>query len=136
MPDTPPKIAFTAEPRTNDAGTLSLQYSVEDDYGVASANAEVVQPKPRGTEPSAARPLYGPPEIKLALPQGRSGEATTNLDLVEHPWAGSRVRMTLVARDEPGQEARSETLGNRAAGPRVSAAGRQGAGRAAPPPGA
>ena len=56
------------------------------------------------------RPLFAAPEIKLTLPQlrARSGVAQTTHDLTEHPWAGAKVNMTLVARDEAGNEGRSE----------------------------
>jgi uncharacterized protein (TIGR02302 family) len=109
--DTPPKIAFRSPPRTNQNGALVLDYNMEDDYGVVGAQAIVVRRDAKKAD-YTPRPLYGAPEIKLALPQGRarSGDALTNLDLVEHPWAGTPVAMTLVARDEPGQEGRSEAL--------------------------
>ena len=44
------------------------------------------------------------------LPQARtrSGTAQTIQDLTEHPWAGAEVDVTLVARDEAGNEGRSE----------------------------
>ena len=56
------------------------------------------------------RPLFGPPEFPLTLPQARtrSGAAQTTHDLTEHPWAGAEVTVTLVARDEAGNEGRSE----------------------------
>ena len=43
------------------------------------------------------------------LPGGdnRDGEGRTTTDLSMHPWAGARVEMTLVARDELGQEGES-----------------------------
>ncbi|BCJ89558.1 TIGR02302 family protein [Terrihabitans soli] len=112
LADAPPQIAFRAPPRTNQNGALVLDYNMEDDYGVANARALVTRRDVSKTIDHAPRPLYGPPEIKLALPQGRarSGDALTNLDLVEHPWAGTPVAMTLLARDEPGQEGRSEAL--------------------------
>ena len=114
LPDTPPKIAFRAPPRINQNGSLALDYKVEDDYGIAAAQALVALPRSAARTSNAPqpRPLYGPPEIRLVLPQGRarSGDAVTNLDLVEHPWAGTRVVMTLLARDEPGQEGRGEAL--------------------------
>jgi uncharacterized protein (TIGR02302 family) len=110
--DTPPKIAFRAPPRTNQNGALVLDYNMEDDYGVVGSKALVVRRDLAKKNDHVPRPLYGAPDIKLALPQGRarSGDALTNLDLVEHPWAGTPVAMTLVARDEPGQEGRSEAL--------------------------
>ena len=46
----------------------------------------------------------------LTLPQARTrnGAAQTTRDLTEHPWAGAEVVMTLIARDEAGNEGRSE----------------------------
>lgn len=110
--DTPPKISFRVPPRTNQNGALVIDYTMEDDYGVAGAKALVVRRDLSKKTDHAPRPLYGTPDIKLALPQGRgrSGDALTNLDLVEHPWAGTPVAMTLLARDEPGQEGRSEAF--------------------------
>ena len=34
----------------------------------------------------------------------------STVDFSAHPWAGAKVRMTLVARDEAGQEGRSEPV--------------------------
>ena len=50
------------------------------------------------------------PEFPLTLPQARTraGAAQTTRDLTEHPWAGAKVAMTLFARDEAGNEGRSE----------------------------
>ena len=43
------------------------------------------------------------------LPQARTRavSAQTTKDLSEHPWAGADVTMTLIARDEAGNEGRS-----------------------------
>ncbi|MBS4082092.1 MAG: TIGR02302 family protein, partial [Rhizobiales bacterium] len=56
------------------------------------------------------RPLVEAPNFALSLPQARtkSGAAQTAKDLTEHPWAGTSVRLTLTARDEAGNEGRSE----------------------------
>ena len=50
------------------------------------------------------------PKLPLALPQARTknGVGQTIKDLSEHPWAGADVTMTLVARDEAGNEGTSE----------------------------
>ncbi|HET7848637.1 MAG TPA: TIGR02302 family protein [Pseudolabrys sp.] len=40
--------------------------------------------------------------------RARAGTAQTTHDLTEHPWAGADVVMTLIARDEAGNEGRSE----------------------------
>jgi uncharacterized protein (TIGR02302 family) len=111
--DTAPRIAFQAPPRADERGALVLDYRVDDDYGVTEARADSVRPaersRPKVPEP---RPLYEAPEIRLVLPQGRtrSGAAITTFSAIEHPWAGARVQMTLVARDEAGQEGRSDTV--------------------------
>lgn len=49
------------------------------------------------------------PAVPLSLPQlrTRDGAAETIRDLTSHPWAGAKVKITLVARDEAGQEGRS-----------------------------
>jgi uncharacterized protein (TIGR02302 family) len=55
-------------------------------------------------------PLFKAPEFSLTLPQARtrSGAAQTTRDLTAHPWAGAKVALTLVARDEAGNDGRSE----------------------------
>ena len=64
----------------------------------------------RQSKGDAARPLFGPPDFALVLPQARtkSGVGQTIKDLTDHPWAGAEVTMTLVARDEAGNEGKSE----------------------------
>ena len=55
------------------------------------------------------------------LPQARtrSGAGQTTKDLTEHPWAGADVAMTLIARDEAGNEGRSDAARVAAAGAAV-----------------
>lgn len=106
--DTAPEITFFEEPRAALSGSLELTYTVKDDYGVVSAEADI-----RSLEQVAegAVPLIEPPELRLPLPRqrARSGVSKINRDLTKHPWAGSRVALTLVARDDLEQEGRSET---------------------------
>ena len=82
---------------------------MEDDYGVVEAQAMFALKGAAGAERRAPRPLFGPPEMALALPQARAknGVGQTTKDLTEHPWAGAEVRMTLLARDEARNEGRS-----------------------------
>ena len=107
-PDKAPTIRFSDEPRSALNGTLELNYEIEDDYGALSARADFALEKP---PLPGARPLYGTPEMPLALPRrGSQGTAAkASRDLTEHPWAGSRVRLTLEATDDAGQKGRSET---------------------------
>ena len=110
IPDQPPVIALLKEPEPQARGALGLQYKIEDDYGVTDAQATFERKLGNVAADKAARPLYGPPDVPLVLPQARArtGAAQTIKDLSEHPWAGVDVTLTLVARDEAGNEGRSE----------------------------
>ena len=110
IPDKPPTIALAKDPEQQARGSLLLSYRLEDDYGVTEAQATFARKDEPGTKSDAAHPLFGPPDFKLVLPQARtkSGVGQTIKDLTDHPWAGAEVVMTLVARDEAGNEGRSE----------------------------
>lgn len=103
IPDLPPTIAFAGPVKGAARGAMTLTYKVEDDYGATGAEAEIALP------PAEGRPLYDPPKVALALPSGRarSGVASATRDVSDHPFAGARVRMTLVARDDAGNVGRS-----------------------------
>ncbi len=110
-PDRAPQIRFLDTPKATSAGALELTYAIDDDYGAVSGAAEITQPKPvSGVLP---RPLIPAPEVPLSLPAGRGprpdGERTTR-DLTAHPWAGAPVAITLVVKDQAGQEGRSATV--------------------------
>lgn len=106
-PDTPPVIRFKGEPKSAANGALELQYEIIDDYGAKTAKAEFVLDVAQAND---AKPLYEAPEMPLSLPRrgGKDPAAKTNRDLTEHVWSGAPVRLTLVATDDAGNEARSE----------------------------
>jgi uncharacterized protein (TIGR02302 family) len=111
IPDKPPTIALIKDPEQQSRGALLLSYRLEDDYGVAEAQATFARKDDPGAAAGhAARPLFGPPDFALVLPQARTrnGTGQTIKDLTDHPWAGAEVTMTLVARDDAGNEGRSE----------------------------
>ncbi len=125
IPDRAPTITLLKEPEATQRGSMKLNYKVEDDYGVVSAEARFKRlPEEAGDEKTAwARtdglkgprpPLERVPKFPLRLPQGgaaaagKPGEALTYLELGAHPWAGLRVRMTLQAKDAAGQVGSSE----------------------------
>lgn len=115
IPDRVPVIALTKDPEISGRSALSLSYRVEDDYGVTQAEAQFERIVPRanpmfGEKVLPPRPLVDAPNFLLTLPQARTknGAGQTAKDLTEHPWAGAAVRMTLVARDEAGNEGRSD----------------------------
>jgi len=111
IPDKPPIIALSKDPERQNRGSLLLSYRLEDDYGVTEAQATFTR-KDDGAPPpgQTTHPLYGPPDFALTLPQARvkNGIGQTIKDLTDHPWAGAEVTMTLVARDEGGNEGKSE----------------------------
>ncbi|WP_107988879.1 TIGR02302 family protein [Breoghania corrubedonensis] len=113
-PDENPVISFLGEPEGQLSGTLKLAYEVSDDFGVVSARA-VIEPTADATTIAGAtgepHPLYEAPAFPLSLPhrRAREGKGETFKDLTAHPWAGSKVKLTLVATDEAGQEGRSQT---------------------------
>ncbi len=108
VPDKPPVINFSGEPKRAANGAFELAYEIVDDYGAASAEARI---ELDDQQPSGARPLYQAPELKLSLPRrgGKSPLAKTSRDLTEHVWSGSKVRLTLTATDDAGHEASTET---------------------------
>jgi uncharacterized protein (TIGR02302 family) len=110
IPDKPPIIVLTKDPQQQGRGSLLLSYRLEDDYGVTAARATFAR-KDEGTPQGAgARPLFGPPDFSLILPQARTkkGVGQTIKDLTDHPWAGAEVTMTLIAHDDGGNVGKSE----------------------------
>ena len=109
IPDRAPTIALTKEPEPQVRGSLLLAYKIEDDYGVIGATANFALKQKAAPDGRALRPLYSAPDFTLALPQARTrnGTGQTTKDLSDHPWAGAEVTLTLVARDEGGNEGSS-----------------------------
>jgi uncharacterized protein (TIGR02302 family) len=121
-PDKAPLIALAKDPERTRRGALKLAYTVEDDYGVVSAEAKVKKLEHRPTPGEKARawareelelkgprpPLEHPPELSLRLPRSTTKEAQTYIDFGPHPYAGREVIMTLEARDVAGNVGKSK----------------------------
>ena len=107
-PDAPPEISLAKPPTSTASGAFVLAYTIKDDYGVIAAEAKFA-PLDETFSEAEARPLFPAPVFPLSLPQlrARAGGGETTRDLTSHPWAGATVLMTLVARDDSGQEGRS-----------------------------
>ncbi|MBN7803935.1 TIGR02302 family protein [Agrobacterium rosae] len=105
IPDKAPTIAFENLPRRAVNGALEIGFTAKDDYGIREAHAVI---EPVGLA-AGATPLYPPPEFKLDLPRQnpRDMKGVTSRNLTEHPMAGKKVRITLVATDGMGQTGRS-----------------------------
>ncbi|TNM60742.1 TIGR02302 family protein [Aliirhizobium smilacinae] len=107
IPDRPPEIAFEGQPKRSVNGALEIGFRAKDDYGIREAHALI---EPAGPQDPAATPLYPLPEYRLDLPRqtkGQEAKGLTSRSLIEHPLAGKRVRVTLVATDGAGQTGRS-----------------------------
>ena len=102
-----PTIGLTADPQANLSGSLSLAYRIEDRYGVTGARARFALP--HDPAKPAPRSLASPPEAGLETPGAANGtgEAHSTLDLSEHPWAGTKVTMTLSATSVSGKTGQS-----------------------------
>jgi uncharacterized protein (TIGR02302 family) len=121
-PDYLPKIALTKPPERSGRGSLKLFYKVEDDYGVVSAEARIrrilAQPDTSSTawarpaKEGARLPYERPPVLALNLSRAypKQAEGHSLHEIGEHPWAGMKVELTLVARDLAGQVGKSETI--------------------------
>lgn len=125
-PDRAPTIVLAKDPERQARGALQLSYKIEDDYGVTGAEAQIgLRPddaKNAGKDGSkdsdskaTPRPLFQPPQFPLVLPNARTrnGVGQTVKDLSEDPYAGADVTLTLTAKDEAGNEARSEPFNMR-----------------------
>jgi uncharacterized protein (TIGR02302 family) len=115
IPDKPPRIQLTDVPHANVRGSLTLAYKIDDDYGVTGAQAEFRDPAVETEpleKPLPVRSLVAPPLLTLNLASGTGGLGATETtgDLSDHPWAGARVTMVLTARDEGGNEGKSDPI--------------------------
>lgn len=111
--DKAPTISLLDEPQTAVSGSLELNYSIQDDYGVTSAEAEFgLAESDEAESGNAEEPLVAAPRFPLSLPHiaTREGTGRTFKDLLAHPWAGGKARLTLRAVDEANNVGESEPI--------------------------
>jgi uncharacterized protein (TIGR02302 family) len=107
--DTPPQIAFKTPLSVTNAQSLKFNYVVKDDYGVATALAQIqLNHESSPGDRKAPKPLTF--ELPLPPAPARNGDATIFKDLTAHVWAGLPVTVTLIAKDELGQTAKSKPV--------------------------
>jgi uncharacterized protein (TIGR02302 family) len=114
--DRAPTITLAKDPERQARGSLQMSYKIEDDYGVTEAQAHFAARRP--DQPNGAaepRPLFDPPQFSLVLPNARTrnGVGQTVKDLSEDSFAGADVTLTLTAKDEAGNEGKSEPFNMR-----------------------
>ena len=115
-PDRAPTIALAKDPERQARGSLQLSYRIEDDYGVTEAQARfAARPGDQAKGSAEPRPLFDAPQLSLVLPNARTrnGVGQTVKDLSEDPYAGADVTLTLTAKDEAGNEGKSEPFNMR-----------------------
>jgi len=110
IPDTPPVIAVGGEIKTTGDQTLSIPYTLKDDYGVVSASALFSR---KSMDDKIIPPFAKkPPDFTINLPGARVRSASQSVfqDLTAHPWAGLNVTLKLKAGDDAGQETFSDPI--------------------------
>jgi uncharacterized protein (TIGR02302 family) len=94
--DGPPRVAFTEPPAVTDRKAVQLSYEASDDFGVAQVVARIT---PVNSSPHADSATV---EIPLAKPDAKNIHRVTFEDLTAYPWAGSSVRIQLIATNVAG----------------------------------
>ncbi|MEM7619936.1 MAG: TIGR02302 family protein [Pseudomonadota bacterium] len=114
--DLPPTIKLTKPLATTKRGAVKLDYEIQDDYGVSSAQAHFNLPnkKPQAnvsdTDPD--RPLGTAPKFSLKLQKANAKITRSQMykNLSSHPWAGLRVLLSLKAWDQAKQMGQSKPI--------------------------
>ncbi|MBM3492572.1 MAG: TIGR02302 family protein, partial [Alphaproteobacteria bacterium] len=102
LADRPPIAAITDQPEATPALAVKLDYAASDDYGLAAVAAELRLENADGEVLSLELPSPGMGVREVA--------ETAYRDLTPHPWAGLPVRLQVTARDQLGQQGRSEEV--------------------------
>ncbi len=112
IPDRAPTIELTKDPEPQARGAVPLSYKLEDDYGVIEAQATFALKDGAGSSASRRVRSMGRPTSRWCCRRRApaTASAQTIKDLSEHPWAGADVVLTLIARDEAGNEGRSAAV--------------------------
>jgi Domain of unknown function (DUF4175) len=107
LPDALPGIAFVGLPEPGSQDRVKFGWKAQDDYGIAGIELAIRLREPHPAAPDA--------EDRVPVPMpgaagAKTANATNELDLTRHRWAGLPVDLQLVALDGAGQEGRSETV--------------------------
>lgn len=106
LPDLPPRVAFTADPREAGRWRLRLEYRAADDYGIAAIKGRITLPQADAAEAPGPADAF---EFDVAAPpfSPRDVANISLQDLTAHPWAGREVDVQLIAVDHAGQSSAS-----------------------------
>lgn len=103
----PPIAGFTRPPSETERHSLRLDYAASDQYSVSDVKVVITRRNASGTA------LAGQPDkIVVELPgpgaDPRTAHGVAFRDLTPHPWAGTPVRLQLIATDAIGQQGLSQ----------------------------
>ena len=112
LADRSPEISLFEAPEVQRSGALEVVALIKDDYGVNRAVAEFAPVVDGAGSDKDAHPLYEAPQFPLSLSRGRvvEGKSKTIRSIVDHPWAGAEMLMTLRAFDQLDQQGTSEPV--------------------------
>jgi uncharacterized protein (TIGR02302 family) len=107
--DQPPIAGFTRAPSETERHSLRLDYAASDDYGISKVEVVITRRSAAGQAPVLAGQ---PTKIVIELPgpgaDPRAAHGVAFRDLTPHPWAGTPVRLRLIATDAIGQQGLSQ----------------------------
>lgn len=107
LPDTIPAIEFAGLPGPGSRDRVKFAWKAQDDYGIAAIDLAIRLREPHPAAPDAEARV---PVAMPGLAGAKEAEASVELDLTRHPWAGLAVDLQLVALDGAGQAGRSESV--------------------------
>lgn len=94
-PDLAPDVQFVSLPVLGDGDRTNFEWTLSDDYGVASLEL-VIQPPGDGAAVDIVR-------VDMGQTAPREAQQASSLDLTRQRWAGARVSVFLRATDGAGQ---------------------------------
>ncbi|MBA3068990.1 MAG: DUF4175 domain-containing protein [Hyphomonas sp.] len=107
LPDAIPAIQFVGLPEPGAQDRVKFAWKARDDYGVVGVDLAIRLREPHPAAPDAEE------RVPVPMPGAagaKEANASLELDLTRHPWAGLAVDLQLVALDGSGQEGRSESV--------------------------
>lgn len=107
LPDAIPAVEFVGLPGPGAQDRVKFAWKAQDDYGLSAVELAIRLREPHPAAPDA--------EDRVPVPMpgaagAKEANASNELDLTRHRWAGLAVDLQLVALDGAGQEGRSESV--------------------------
>lgn len=107
LPDAIPAVEFVGPPEPGAQDRVKFAWKAQDDYGIAGVELAIRLREPHPAAPDA--------EDRVPVPMpgsagAKEANASNELDLTRHRWAGLAVDLQLVALDGAGQEGRSQSI--------------------------